>query len=156
MCAKLEKKNQFSDWNHLYEQCFTDCSLFQECSDDWLNWRAQPGFFCEQCCCFSIGSIQCIYPSTNVNLTCSFQSSSLTTCMMTWTVLQTLLQTACSVAWLMEEFDQIHCGKRYTYFFFDCFLVPNICQPLLVGKKTSLIVDSISLFQSVPLAVWSQ
>ena len=45
MCAKLEKKNQFSDWNHLYEQCFTDCSLFQECSDDWLNWRAQPGFF---------------------------------------------------------------------------------------------------------------
>ena len=52
--------------------------------------------------------------------------------MIGWTVLQTLMHVVCLFAWVYEELNRDFCGSDY--YFIDCFMVPNIAMPLLVGK----------------------
>ena len=63
------------------------------------------------------------------------QNESLVSCMIGWTVLQTLMDMVCLFGWLYEEVinRKLFCGSDY--FFIDCFMIPNLAMPILLGMS---------------------
>ena len=62
---------------------------------------------------------------------------------------------SCAIAWLYEEFDQIHCTTNHINWILDCFVVPNFCQPILFGNIWLKFFQLIFVFSQFDLPYWS-
>ncbi|CBY21781.1 unnamed protein product [Oikopleura dioica] len=71
------------------------------------------------------------------------QSESLVSCMLGWSIFNTLIHICSFAWWVYEEIQPGYCGGSSS--FLDCIFIPNVCLPILAVSSILCIVCLIRM-----------